>query len=519
MGSVPSGSSLTGPSRADATAMVAAERSSDVSHTVSDSIASTIASTIALLEGNRKMRILILSSDTGGGHRASAEALRSAIQRLRPDKTHVDIVDYWVDFASGPFSGFPKQYTFLAQHPWMWKFTFEATRFPPGRALSETLINVFGHRNVLKSFQRYAPDLVISVHPLVNTLSIKVLRRISRLTGRPAPPYVTVVTDLGGAHPTWFHKSADMIYIPSDRIHHTAKRVGIPESRIRQLGLPVRPDFWQNLPGKCDMRERLGLRTELPTILTIGGGDGVGGLKSIVSALATKLPHTLGHKHFQIVAICGKNEKLKTWLASREWPIQLTALGFVSNMSDWMAASDILCTKAGPGTIAEGLIRGLPILVTGFLPGQEEMNAQHIIENRVGAFAGKPDKIVSIVAKWLSDDGVLQDMAQRAKQLGRPTASLDIVKDIFEVAETRISENLTSLRHMKQVSESSRVLLDNGLQSYIPHRRMLLDSSSSESHIVFRLKFLMRVVMGWMVAREAVRRTRDPSPADAIENK
>lgn len=503
-----------GSSATDTTAMVTSNQSA-----LSSTSLDPVSSTVALLEGNRKMRILILSSDTGGGHRASAEALSSAIQRLRPNKTHVDIVDYWVDFASGPFSKFPKQYTFLAQHPWMWKLTFEATRFPPGRALSETLFNTFGHQNVLKSFQRYAPDLIISVHPLVNTLSQKVLRRMSLLTGRPVPPYVTVVTDLGGAHPTWFHKSADMIYIPSDRIHRTAKRVGVPESRIRQLGLPVRPDFWQNSIEKHDMRARLGLQTHLPTILAIGGGDGVGGLKSIVSALATKLPSTLGHRHFQVVAICGKNKKLETWLASQEWPIQLTALGFVSNMSDWMAASDILCTKAGPGTIAEGLIRGLPILVTGYLPGQEEMNAEHIIENRVGAYAGKPDKIVSIVAKWLSDEGVLQDMAQRAKELGRPTASLDIVKDIFEVADRRIEENLTSLRHMKQVSESSRVLLSGGLQSYIPHRRMLLDSSSSESHIVFRLKFLMRVVMGWMVAREAVHRTRDPSPPDAIENK
>lgn len=489
---------------------------SPTSPTMSD----PIASTLALLDGQRKMRILILSSDTGGGHRASADALRSAIEQLRPNQTHVDIVDYWVDFASGPFVGFPKQYTFLAQHPWLWKLTFEATRFPPGRALTETFLNTFGHQNVLKSFQRYAPDLIISVHPLVNTLSLKVLRRLARLTKCPAPPYVTVVTDLGGAHPTWFHKSADMIYIPSDGIHRTAQRVGIPESRIRQLGLPVRPDFWQSTTDKREMRVQLGLEADLSTVLVIGGGDGVGGLKSIVSALANKLPSSLGHNHFQVVAICGKNNKLKTYLSSREWPIRLTALGFVKNMSDWMAASDILCTKAGPGTIAEGLIRGLPILVTGFLPGQEEMNVKHVMDNRVGAFAGKPDQIVSIVAKWLSDEGVLQDMAQRAKQLGRPTASLDIVSDIFEVAEQRINENLTTLQLTKQVTESSRNLLNHGLQSYIPHRRMLLESSSTESHILFRLKFLMRVVMGWMVAREAVRSTHDSGPPlEAIGNK
>lgn len=468
-----------------------------------------IASHKALLNRQRKMRILLLSSDTGGGHRASAEALRSALLHLYPELVHIDIVDFWVDFASGPFSDFPQQYTFLAKHPWLWKLTFEVTRFPPGRAISETLINTFGHQNVLKSFQQYAPDLIISVHPLVNTLSQKVLRRISRMSACPAPPYVTVVTDLGGAHPTWFHKRTDMTYVPTDRIAQTAQRVGVSLSRIRQLGLPVRPDFWEPTPDKIKLREQLGIPTDIPAVLAIGGGDGVGGLKSIVSALAKNLPTKLGHHRVQIVAICGKNEKAKNWLKSQNWPIPLTALGFVSNMSDWMGACDVLCTKAGPGTIAEGLIRALPILVTGYLPGQEEMNVKYVVDNGVGAFAGKPDKIVIIVAKWLLDPALLQDMSQRAKELAKPTSSLDIAKDIVDFARTKIEENLETMERTKQITESSRTLLNNGLQVYIPHRRMLLDSTNKESQLWLRLKILMRVTMGWMVARQALQGTHD----------
>ena len=57
--------------------------------------------------------------------------------------------------------------------------------------------------------------------------------------------------------------------------------------------------------------------------------------------------------------------------------------GFVDNMEEWMAACDIVITKAGPGTIAESLIMGLPILLNGFVPCQEAGNVPYVVDNGV----------------------------------------------------------------------------------------------------------------------------------------
>lgn len=462
-----------------------------------DTIASTTPSVDVV---RRKLRILILSSDTGGGHRASAQALRAAFYALYPSHVHVDIVDFWVDLARGPFANFPDQYTFLAKRPWMWKLSFELTRFPPARGCTETLFNTFAHRNVRDAFAKYAPDLILSVHPLVNTLSQKVLRQMSFASGLPSIPYVTVVTDLGGAHPTWFHKAVDMTYVPSGGVCKVARRVGLPQERVRQFGLPVREDFWTASREKDVLRAELGMRRDVPAVLAIGGGDGVGGLKATTKALATELPKKLGHTNVQLVVICGKNQQLKEWVQSQSWPIAVIPLGYVTNMSEWMGACDIICTKAGPGTIAEALIRAMPIIITGYLPGQEEANVKYVVDEKVGAFAQKPSEITATAADWLGDPERLTAMSERALALGKPMASLEIATDVIDVARSKITENMETLERQRQMRREHS---EDGARN--------LSHASEESHLAFRVKFLLRVVIGSMIAKKALSYDSDES--------
>ena len=108
-----------------------------------------------------------------------------------------------------------------------------------------------------------------------------------------------------------------------------------------------------------------------------------------------------------------------------------------------MAASDCVITKAGPGTIAEALICGLPILLSGFIPGQEAGNVSYVVENGVGAYCDSPDGIAAIVSDWAGGSEQAQ-MSARARQLARPRAAYDIVDEIVELldgenAETRDS--------------------------------------------------------------------------------
>jgi len=157
----------------------------------------------------------------------------------------------------------------------------------------------------------------------------------------------------------------------------------------------------------------------------------MGNLESTLEALRATLP-----SNAQVVVICGRNKKLAARLASKEYPFKVIVNGFVNNMSEWMAASDCIITKAGPGTIAEALIRGVPLLLNGCVPCQEEGNIPFVLENQVGAFEKDPVKIAAIIGDWFGPNKKeLAAMATRAKALGRPHATYRIVRDLASLAE------------------------------------------------------------------------------------
>lgn len=117
--------------------------------------------------------------------------------------------------------------------------------------------------------------------------------------------------------------------------------------------------------------------------MVMGGGDGVGGMGAIATAVIETLAKELDRS--QVVVICGKNAAVKKTLEEAEWPSNSRVIvrGFVSNMDEWMGAVDALVTKAGPGTIAEATIRGLPVMLSGYLPGQEEGNVPYVVNGEV----------------------------------------------------------------------------------------------------------------------------------------
>merc|ERR1711924_42036 len=108
--------------------------------------------------------------------------------------------------------------------------------------------------------------------------------------------------------------------------------------------------------------------------------------------------------------------------------------GFVNNMDEWMAAVDCLVTKAGPGTIAEACSRGLPIVLSSFLPGQEEGNVPFVVDGGFGAYETEPHAIAETVATWLSNPTMLAQMSAAALKLARPSATLDIARELVALA-------------------------------------------------------------------------------------
>eukprot|EP00172_Hildenbrandia_rubra_P004379 Plantae.Rhodophyta-Hildenbrandia_rubra.ctg8734.p1 GENE.Plantae.Rhodophyta-Hildenbrandia_rubra.ctg8734~~Plantae.Rhodophyta-Hildenbrandia_rubra.ctg8734.p1 ORF type:complete len:561 (-),score=72.61 Plantae.Rhodophyta-Hildenbrandia_rubra.ctg8734:1966-3585(-) len=449
-----------------------------------------------------KMKVLLLMSETGGGHRASAEALEAAFSEEADGAARINIVDFWVNVAGFPFHRFPQQYAYAAKRPQLWYFLYLWAKFPPTRWLTETAFSIFCHRKVRNYIGRVDPDVIISVHPLINTLSLSCLQYNRCARNKLSPTYVTVVTDLGGAHPTWFDSRADAVYVPSEPLKEEAQNMGYRPDQIRLFGLPIRPSFWTETRSVAELRKDLGLAQTMPAVLLVGGGDGVGGLKHIATAIAERIAEEGGSTCGQMVVICGKNRSLLNSLQKRSWPIPVVLKGFVTNMSEWMAACNVLCSKAGPGTIAEAWIRGLPMILTGFLPGQEEGNVKLVTESGAGAYSCDPEGIAEIAATWVSDPELLASMSARAKSLGRPNASRQIASDIYKLGRKRIAERKVYDRRMAAIAAgSSSASLPNG---YFAMSRYYIGSS------LFALKrWMMLAIFGRSESVHALTRARE----------
>ena len=161
--------------------------------------------------------IQLLMSDTGGGHRASANALRDAFDVLYPGRIQCDIVDIYTDYGPfWPYNDYVNLYKFAAKYPITWDifYHFGCTEF--GLWLNELCLDIFCFEPFKRCMARPSgetdkrADMVVSVHPLCQDIPLKILADLdtngkTRNPSERTTPFCTVVTDLGSAHPTWFN--------------------------------------------------------------------------------------------------------------------------------------------------------------------------------------------------------------------------------------------------------------------------------------------------------------------------
>ena len=377
----------------------------------------------------KKPRILILMSDTGGGHRASAEALRAGFEHLYGSRYEIDIVDLWTHHTPWPYNEFPKSYSFMVKYPFVWRTNFTLTQPRFVHVPLATAMNAAAGPSIAAAFEKYKPNLIISVHPLMQHVPVQVMRRrIEAGLQDPNTTFATVVTDLTTCHNTWFYNDVDRCYVATEESKRQALNLGMDKDKLRVYGLPIRPAFSHGMPSKKSLKKKLGLDPVKPCIILMAGGEGMGPLEKTVDAVASHIGADA-----QLVVVCGRNAALVQRLTSKKYPegMNVNVQGFVTNMPDFMGACDVIITKAGPGTISEALICGLPLVLNAYIPCQEEGNIPYVTENNVGVFETKPRKVAEIIKSWLKNDGKeLKALAARAKALAKPDSLFDIVKDL-----------------------------------------------------------------------------------------
>jgi 1,2-diacylglycerol 3-beta-galactosyltransferase len=175
----------------------------------------------------------------------------------------------------------------------------------------------------------------------------------------------------------------------------------------------------------------LGWPQDLPVILLVGGGEGMGPIEKTAQAIADA---AIADARLQaaLVVVAGRNRDLKARLEARTWPMPTFIYGFVREMPDFMRAADILVTKAGPGTISEAINAGLPMILYSRLPGQEDGNVAFVIAEGIGLWAPRPDQIVDALRHWLDHPDLLALAAENCRRVSRPQAARQIARILGE---------------------------------------------------------------------------------------
>ena len=306
--------------------------------------------------------------------------------------------------------------------PFLWAASYHVTNLDPTVRLFQHAIGR-GLRKKLRQALDPMPALVASFHPLLNHVAGDVLAG--------AVPRVTVITDWIRFHRAWTDLQADRIICPSEAAYQLCLSRGVPASRLTRVGLPIHPRFSQAIARFTDrqsVRLALRLRPHAPTVLLVGGGDGTEPLRRYARALA-QLPLDL-----QILAVCGRNEALARRIRDDNHS-GVRVYGFVDNMPDLMLASDLLVTRAGPGMIAEGIACGCPLLLTGYLPGQEDGNVEEVIASGLGEYVPRSAALVAAVQRWFQRTAAERAAdSARARAASHPDAALQIAEILAGMA-------------------------------------------------------------------------------------
>jgi 1,2-diacylglycerol 3-beta-galactosyltransferase len=369
-------------------------------------------------------RILILFSDTGGGHRAAARALTDALKQLDPT-CDVTVADPLISQGPAVVRRLASLYSPMIQRSRAaWGAVYHSSNTKPTFAAIRAVFGPGVRKVIIDLVAMHDPDVVLSVHPLLNHIAHQAILKC----GRPRA-LMTVITDLVDFHRGWTFSRADLVVAPTELARKVALRRRVPADRIKLLGLPVDLRFRPPAPGeKRALRRRYGLDEARFTVLVMGGAAGVGNLIKQVRVLAWE-PH-----QWQVIAVCGRNEKLRSRLARVRFATPTLVLGFVDNMPELMRASDVIVTKAGPGAIAEALATGVPVLVTGFLPGQESPNVDFVVEAGFGAYTPRESDLLDEVRVLAEGGPTWQEMSRKAAEMAHPYASSDIARECLLLA-------------------------------------------------------------------------------------
>ncbi len=364
---------------------------------------------------------MILSASVGSGHVKAADAL-ARVMRSRPDVDEVfsdDSLDHTNVLHKQFYSTLYKKLSAMLPEflGWWYETSDDPWVADKGRLLMD-LPQALPLINLVREFR---PDVILCTHFMPAGV-ISWLISNGKLDARLG----VVITDFH-FHAFWITRAFNWYFVAQedDKIHMEA--LGLPADRIEVTGIPVEPEFGNPVDVKAVL-ERHGLQPGRPTILVVAGALGVSPATAVVRQLLQV------DRDFQAIIVCGRNEEMQNEIVAllKDRPSDFRVLGYSQDMSDFMSVATILLSKPGGMTTAEAVACGLPMMILDPIGGQEERNADVLLEAGAAVKCTEVTLVAHKLRRLLDDPDRLRQMAQNARKLGRPNAASEIARIVLE---------------------------------------------------------------------------------------
>lgn len=360
------------------------------------------------------MKLLFLSVTAGQGHNQAAKGIMQRMIERGHSCKLIDTLDYIEPMLGEAVDkGFralvanmPKAFGVGYNMAQRAEENFEIT------TRVTQLVSDHACKRLLDVYESFQPDAVICTHCMAAQIASSIYTM-----GKCDAARIGILTDYT-LHPYWKGVNLDALVTPSEQLHYGIMQAGMPERILQPCGIPIDSKF-NKVMDKAEAREKIGI-PDIPTVLIMGGSMGNGDVVSVMEKLDV-MP-----LDFQMVVVCGSNDKLKSKLNEMVPAKRVTVLGFVSNVDVLMSAADMIVTKPGGLTISESIAKKLPMVLIDPIPGQEERNMDFLTNHGMAMRISKYVPVDAIVWQLLSSTERRDLMLQAQETFGKPNATDDL---------------------------------------------------------------------------------------------
>ncbi|MFH0754704.1 MAG: glycosyltransferase [Candidatus Omnitrophota bacterium] len=363
----------------------------------------------------KKRKILLMYISKVSGHRQATMAISKSLKRFIPDAEVMSINGFGYNYPLLEHVVNAAYMTVIKHTPKVWDYMYDNPKVVKRSANIRKFLNKSSHKKLEKLFKEFPADTVIcsQAFPCSMVADFKVSRGLKfNLVG--------TLTDFA-PHSYWINEGVDYYVVPSEDTMDRFVKKGVEQHKICPFGIPIRYNFAEKL-DKRQVREKLGLDSNIPVVLVMGGGQGLGPIKDAVKKLLNL------EAAVQLIAVCGSNIKLYKWLEKRapKSPKKLVYYDYANNVDELMEAAHLIVTKPGGMTTSECLSKGLPMVIINPLPGQEERNADFLLEKGIALRVHDLADLADEVDILLKSPEHLSRMSKAAYENAKPNAADDI---------------------------------------------------------------------------------------------